>query len=162
MENSTVNLRQLTANGEDCLMIAIKRNNMKLVRYLLFSTVANKFKQQLDFNNGKGDLDDTDAAQEGEFVIDKLLKFKHKNSLRQCDIKGKAYIANILYANCKNSLNYFALAVILGNFEIATLLGVELYNRTQAYNNVLYKSKTNDGLYQHHINPQIKLNKTQN
>jgi hypothetical protein len=162
MENSLINLRQLTANGEDCLMIAIKRKNMRLVKYLLFSTVHNKFKQQLDFNNGRGDAQEDEAPLEGEFVIDKMLKFKHTNSLRQCDMKGRAYIFNILYANCKNTLNYFALAVLLGHFEIATLLGVELYNRTQPFNNVLYKSKINDGLYQHHINPQIKISKHEN
>ena len=40
-------------NGDDCIAIAIKRNDYKLVCFLLKETVHNKHKTQLDFINGK-------------------------------------------------------------------------------------------------------------
>jgi ankyrin repeat protein len=35
VDHSTANLRQLNINGDDCLMIAIKQNNLNLTRFLL-------------------------------------------------------------------------------------------------------------------------------
>ena len=62
ISNSRVNLRQLNSNGDDCLMIAIKNNDYNMVKFLLFETVQNKLKCQLDFNNGNGDREDLHAG----------------------------------------------------------------------------------------------------
>jgi len=55
------------------------------------------------------------------------------------------------------TLNYFTLAVVLGHFKIATRIAIELYKRTYRFNYVMYKSMTNDDLYQKTINPEIKV-----
>ena len=60
LDHSTVNLRQLTANGEDLLMLAIRTKNYSLVKYFLYATIKNKYSKQLDFNNGDGDFSDED------------------------------------------------------------------------------------------------------
>ena len=45
IESSTVNLRQLTWNADDLVALAIKNNDYKLVFYLLYQTVQNKYRK---------------------------------------------------------------------------------------------------------------------
>jgi hypothetical protein len=78
----------------------------------------------------------------------------------QADSKGHSYIYNLMYCNVKSSLNYFVLAVLLKHFRIATLLCVNIYNRTHAYNQYLYKDKRNDALYQRTCNPKVRIAKS--
>ena len=75
----------------------------------------------------------------------------------QRDSKGYGYIFNLMYNNCKTTLNYFALAVFNDDFLIASLIATEVYERTKHYNYLLYKNKKNDELYQKIINPKIKI-----
>lgn len=85
------------------------------------------------------------------------MQYKHDNSLLQIDDKGKSYINNLMYRNIMTTLNYFTLAVVLGHFKIAARIAIELYKRTYKFNYVMYKSMTNDDLYQKTINPDIKV-----
>ena len=90
-------------------------------------------------------------------VVDPTHQQKHENSLKQLDSKGKEYIFNITHRNCFTSLNYFALAVILAHFKIATKVSIELYARTRIYNFGFSKTMHDDDLYQKSINPEIKV-----
>jgi hypothetical protein len=65
----------------------------------------------------------------------------------QRDSKGYGYIFNLMYNNCKTTLNYFALAVFNDDFLIATLIATETYVRTFLFNYLLYKNMKNDELY---------------
>ena len=49
-----VNLRKLTQNGDDCMMIAIKKGNFQLLKYLAKLTKRAFSQTQLDYNGGYG------------------------------------------------------------------------------------------------------------
>ena len=107
------------------MMLAIKNKNYDLLKYFLYETIKNKYKKQLDFNNGDGDIEHdlyTGSHAPTRNQVDPSQKWKHENSLIQRNEKGEGYVHNLLYSNCKTSLNYFALAVITDQYEMATLL----------------------------------------
>ena len=86
LDHSEVNLRTLTSNGDDSLMISIKSGNFPMFKYLLYTTVKNKYLKQLDFNNGNGDPPDSEYNSYMQnlnppYLVDINYKFKHKNSL---------------------------------------------------------------------------------
>ena len=56
-------------------------------------------------------------------------------------------------------MNYFSLAVLTEQWDMATHIQHELYERTKAYNFKLYKFKHNDELYQRIVNQVLKINK---
>ena len=65
-------------------MLAIKTKNYDLVKYFLAETIHNKYAKQLDFNNGRGDIDDEEAGYIGHAPpeqVDPNQRWKHKNSL---------------------------------------------------------------------------------
>ena len=66
------------------MMLAIKNKDYDLLRYFLYQTITNKYKKQLDFNNGNGDIDHDlygGSHEPKNDQVDPSQKWKHENSL---------------------------------------------------------------------------------
>lgn len=50
-------------------MIAIKNNDFELTKYMLNQTVQKKFKKQLDFNNGNGDILESEDSRAARVIV---------------------------------------------------------------------------------------------
>jgi hypothetical protein len=67
------------------MMLAIKNKNYDLLKYFLYVTIKNKYKKQLDFNNGNGDIEHDRYSglmqTPSPNQVDPSQKWKHENSL---------------------------------------------------------------------------------
>jgi hypothetical protein len=52
---------------------------------------------------------------------------KHDTSIPQLSQTNHSYVYNLFYKNVKTSLNYFALAVIMGEFKIGFMIADEIF-----------------------------------
>ena len=89
--------------------------------------------------------------------IDPYQSNKYQSTLTFSDKHGFTYIYNLAMKNCKTTLNYFALAIMIEDFTIAALLADHIYASSQKYNTNRFKSRDNDKLYQRCINPTIVI-----